>query len=187
MDRNEVSVALEIALEEIEVVVDSLNQDGSGAFQKGDYDSAKELIEVATRLTEFRAKVRTLQKEWENLFSSRIPRKSSSRKIISRLPRGLRTPEDAYRRPILEALMRLGGSAAVSQVLDKVGEEMKDSLNEYDRQPLPSNRNMPRWRNNAQWCRNTMVQEGFLKVGSPTGIWEISQRGKDVLARGDVS
>ena len=90
MDRNEVSVALEIALEEIEVVVDSLNQDGSGAFQKGDYDSTRELIEVATRLTEFRAKVRTLQKEWENLFSSRIPRKFSSRKTISRLPRGLR-------------------------------------------------------------------------------------------------
>ena len=187
MDRNEVSVALEIALEEIEVVVDSLNQDGSDAFHKGDYDSTRELIEVATRLAEFRAKVRTLQKEWENLFSSHIPRKFSSRKTTSRLPRGLRTPEDAYRQPILETLMGLGGSAAVNQILDEVRERMKASLNEYDRQPLPSNRNMPRWRNSAQWCRYTMVQDGLLKTGSPTGIWEISQQGKDALARGDVS
>ena len=187
MDRNEVSVALEIALEEIEVVVDSLNQDGSGAFQKGDYDSARELIEVATRLTEFRAKVRTLQKEWENLFSSRIPRKSSSRKTISRLPRGLRTPEDAYRRPILKALIGFGNSASIGKVLDKVGQEMKDSLNEYDHQSLPSNPDSTRWRNSAQWCRNTMVIEGLMKSDSPRGIWGISQQGKDALARGDVS
>ncbi|MDP2935721.1 MAG: hypothetical protein Q8O86_04435, partial [Dehalococcoidia bacterium] len=120
MDRNEVSAAFEIVLEEIKKVVDSLNQDGAGAFQKGDYDTARSLSEVATRLAEFRGKVRNLQKEWENLFSTRIPRKPSKRKRLPRLQRGLRTHEDVFRRPILETL---GGSAPVGHVLDGVGEK----------------------------------------------------------------
>jgi len=186
MDRNEVSAAFEIVLEEIETVVDGLNQDGAGAFQKGDYDTARGLIEIATRLSEFRGKVRNLQKEWENLFSARIPRKPSKRKRFPRLQRGLRTPEDAFRRPILQTLVELGGSATMGQVLDRVGEKMKTILNDYDRRPLPSDPNTIRWRNGAQWCRNTLVQEGLLKADSPRGIWEISQKGMEALKRGEV-
>ena len=185
MDRNEVSAAFEIVLEEVETVVDSLNLDGAGAFQKGDYDTARGLIEIATKLAEFRGKVRGLQKEWENLFSTRIPHKPRRRKRTSRLDRGLRTPEDAFRRPILETLIELGRSASVGKVLDRVEEKMKAILNTYDRQPLPSEPHTIRWRNNAQWCRNTMVQEGLLKADSPRGIWEISDKGREALKRGE--
>ena len=188
MDRNEVSVAFEIVLEEIETVVDGLNEDGAGAFQKGDYDAARDLIETATRLSEFRGKVRILQKEWENLFSAQIPRISDTRRTFAKLGRWIRTPENAFRRPILEALIEMGSSGAVSEVLDRVGEKMKDILNEYDHQPLPSPPHGVRWRNTAQWCRNMMVhQEGLMKTDSPTGIWEISSQGKDALARGEIS
>jgi len=183
MDRNEVSTAFEITLEELETVVDSLNQDGSEAFQKGDYDSARSLIEIATRLTDFRGKVRNLQKEWENLFSTRIPRKTSKQRHGSKLKRGLRTPEDAYQLPILRTLYELGGRGSVSEVLDQVGEKMKATLNEYDCQPLPSYPHTIRWRNNCQWCRYTMVQEGLLKANSPTGVWEISDKGVETVKR----
>lgn len=186
MDRNEVTTAFEIVLEEIETVVDSLNQDGAKAFQKGDYDSAKELIEIATRLTNFRDKVRGLQKEWDNIFSTRISSKPAKRRHSRHLPRGLRTPEDAFRRPILEALMEMDGSASVEQVLDLVGEKMKTVLNDYDRQPLVSYPNTVRWRNTAQWCRNSMVQEGLLKADSPRGVWEISDKGREALEHGQV-
>jgi exonuclease VII small subunit len=186
MDRNEVSAAFEIVLEEIETVVDSLNQDGAGAFQKGDYDTARGLIEIATRLAEFRGKVRNLQKEWENLFRARIPRRPSKRKRFPRLQRGLRTSEDAFRRPILETLVEAGGSAPANEALDKVEEKMKNILNNYDRQPLPSYPNTVRWRNTAQWCRNALVQEGLMKADSPRGIWEISDRGREALKRGEV-
>lgn len=186
MDRNEVSAAFEIVLEEIKKVVDSLNQDGAGAFQKGDYDTARSLSEVATRLAEFRGKVRNLQKEWENLFSTRIPRKPSKRKRLPRLQRVLRTPEDVFRRPILETLMELGGSARVRHVLDWVGEKMKTVLKDHDRQPTPSNPDTERWRNGAQWCRFTLVKEGLLKADSTRGIWEISQKGMEEVKRGEA-
>jgi len=186
MDRNEVSAAFEIVLEEIETVVDSLNQDGAGAFQKGDYDTARGLIEIATRLAEFRGKVRGLQKEWDNIFSTRIPRKPSKRRRFQRLERGLRTSEDTFRRPILETLVEMGGSAPVNEVLDKIETKMKNILNNYDCQPLPSYPNTVRWRNTAQWCRNALVQEGLLKADSPRGVWEISDRGREALRRGEV-
>ncbi|MBM4432922.1 MAG: hypothetical protein FJ025_02875 [Chloroflexi bacterium] len=184
MDRNEVSAAFEIVLEEVETVIESLNQDGAAAFQKRDYDNAKGLIEVATRLTDFRGKVRTLQKEWDNIFSVRVTRKHGKKKRFARINRGLRTPEDAFRIPILETLVTMGGSAPVNDVLDRIGEKMKQTLNEYDRQPLPSTPTMLRWRNNAQWCRNTLVTEGLMKADSPRGIWEISQAGKEALTKG---
>lgn len=186
MDRNEVSAAFEIVLEEIETVVDSLNQDGAGAFQKGDYDSARGLIEIATRLAEFRGKVRGLQKEWDNIFSTRIPRKPNKRRRFPRLQRGLRTPEDAFRRPILETLVEAGGSGPVNEALDTVEQKMKNTLNNYDRQPLPSYPNTVRWRNTAQWCRNSLVQEGLLNADSPRGVWQISDSGREALKRGEV-
>jgi restriction system protein len=187
MDRNEVSTAFEIVMEEVESVVDNLNEEGSESFRKGDYDKARGLIEYATRLTDFRGRVRNLQKEWENLFTSKIPaKKGRKKKITSRLNRGLRTSEDAFRRPILEVLSASGGSGKVSDVLDRVGDKVKDALNDNDCQQLPSYPHEIRWRNTAQWCRNTLVQEGLLKNNSPRGVWEISEKGRSAIKTNDV-
>lgn len=179
VDRNEVSTAFEIVLEEIESVAENLNAEGSSAFQKGDYEATKSLIEVATQLSEFRSRVRTLQKEWETVLSTRVPRSQLARrrrKTALRLPRGLRTTEDNFRQPIMEALHALGGKASMSKVLDTVEEKMKDILNDYDYQKLSSYPYTVRWRNTAQWCRNTLVQEGLLKADSERGIWELADR-----------
>jgi restriction system protein len=34
---------------------------------------------------------------------------------------------------------------------------------------VPSEPKQSRWRNTAQWCRNTLVNEGLLKKDSPWG------------------
>ncbi len=119
------------------------------------------------------------------LFSLSI-KPTKKRKVKNKLKRGLRTSEDAFRIPILEALVELGGSASMSQVLELVEKKMKDRLNEYDYQILPSN-NTIRWKNTAQWCRNTMVQEGLLKSDSPRGIWEITEKGVEYLKKEKAS
>ena len=182
MDKNEVNEAFEILLEEIEAVANALNEAGAEAFRAGDYDRARSIIEEATRLAEFREKVKALQKEWQGLYAQ-VPRQKrrSTRKARGRLPRGLRTPEDAFRRPILEALVELGGSAPIGEVLVRVEQKMKGVLNRYDYEPLPSDSRSLRWRNTAQWCRNTLVREGLMKSDSPYGIWEISDEGRKWL------
>lgn len=186
MDRNEVHIAFEILLEEIEQVANGINEAGSEAFQKGAYGEARRMIEIATRLAEFREKVKALQDEWGSVFAGRAPEGKKKRRRTKRLARGLRTGEDAFRRPILEALVELGGRADMSKVLELVERKMQGVLNEYDRQPLPADSKTLRWRNTAQWSRNTMVREGLLKGDSPRGIWEISEHGRKALQEGKV-
>ncbi|GBC77825.1 hypothetical protein HRbin08_01307 [bacterium HR08] len=186
MDRNEVHIAFEILLEEIEGVANRLNDEGADAFRSGNYEAAQRVIEAATRLAEFREKVKALQKEWDRVFAGMVrPSKRRGRRKKP-LPRGLRTPEDAFRRLILEVLVELGGRAPMSEVLDRVEKKMEGRLTPHDYKPLPSDPKTIRWRNTAQWCRNTLVREGLMKGDSPRGVWEISEEGRGALQTGAV-
>ncbi len=106
----------------------------------------------------------------ENRITEKPPRKSG------RLRKGLRTPNQTYRRPILEALHELGGRAYANDVLKVVEEKVKPLLNEFDLQKLHSGMDI-RWRNAAQWVRYALVKEGLLKSDSPRGMWELSDKG----------
>lgn len=176
-----VVAAFEILLEEIEAEIQFVNRVGARAFEAHDYDKAKEALDLATQITAFRDKVDGLRHELGVLFAHEADEEGSEahteRRNIGRLRRGLRTREEAYYRPILEALETLGGSALVSQVLDLVLQKMKGVLQDVDYEPLASDPDMPRWKNTAQWARNSMVKEGLLRSNSRRGFWEISDAG----------
>jgi hypothetical protein len=181
---NEVNEAFEILLEEIEVTIGALNEDVAEALRQRNYEEALQIVERTRRITGFRDRILALQKEWQEFFPSR-PREGIE-EIIEQtcgghLPRNLRTPEGAFRKPILEALVELGGSAPANRVLELVEKKMEGILNEYDYRPLRSGET--RWRNTAQWCRYVMVQEGLLRSDSPRGIWEISEQGRAELEK----
>ncbi len=100
----------------------------------------------------------------------------------NRIPQGLKTPNQTYRRPILEALDELGGRACVDDVLKVVEEKVKPLLNEVDLQKLSSGVDI-RWRNAAQWVRWALVKEGFIKSDSPRGVWELSDKGAEEIKK----
>lgn len=185
MQDGQVYAALDILLEEIESVANIVHKAIEEAVQERDYATVLLNIQKAEKIKDFREKVRTLKNEWATLFPREVEREEAERAKGVRLTRGLRTPEKSFRRPILEALMELGGRASISEVLERVKEKMKNILNEYDYEPLPSTPETPRWRNTAQWTRNTLVREGYMKSDSPFGIWEISAKGEQWL-RGEV-
>jgi restriction endonuclease Mrr len=178
MDKNEVNTAFEILLEEIEEVFNTISKEGEESFKARDFDKAKTLIEYGERLKYFREKVKTLQKEWQTIFSDKIPTRGQKKQVKERLKKGLRTPEEQFVIPILEAIIELGGKAEMRDVLELVHSKMKGILNSYDYEPLPSNPKQKRWENTAQWSRNTMVNEGLLAKDSPRGIWEITDKGR---------
>lgn len=181
-----VLAAFEILLEEIETEIDFTNRVGSRAFEARDYDRAREALELAAQLTAYRDKLAAFRREWDRLVpvadeKTEDTETTESRRNLGRLRRGLRTPEDAYYRPILRVLERRGGSGQVGDVLEEVREEMKGILRDMDFEPLASDPHNPRWRNAAQWARNSMVNEGLLKSGSPRGVWEITEKGREYL------
>ncbi len=185
-----VFAAFEILLEEIEVEIDFINKIGVGAFEGRDYDGVHDALERAGQITAFRDKIVSLRKEWETL--SGVQRGSAQqeemirakRRNMGRLQRGLRTPGEAYYQPILKALNELGGSARMSDVLERLEQSMKGVLTQVDYEALVSDTEMLRWRNTAQWARYTMVKEGLLKSNSPRGIWEITEAGRMALTKG---
>lgn len=182
-----VSSGFEMLLEEVEAEIDFFTRIGSRAFESRDFRKVGEARTQAEKVTAFRDKVAALRKEWDAISGSESEQDEETkaeRRNLGRLRKGLRTPEAAYYLPILKALDELGGSAKMQAVLDKVHKAMKPILKDVDHEPLASDPEMPRWRNSAQWARNTMRQEGLLKDDSPHGTWEITDAGRERLKQG---
>ena len=186
MNDRDVMPAFDILMEELDAIVTHLNQQGAQLMQAKEYAQAREVIVKAEAVLAFQAKVKALQEEWVRLSDSsskKTPRKKQpgQRVMTTMLKQGLRTPNEAFMLPILQALVQLGGSGRVIEVLDRVERMMKEQLNKYDYESLPSNPKELRWRNNAQWARLNLVQAGYLASDSPRGIWEISEAGRALV------
>ena len=179
---SDVSSAFEILLEEVEAEVDFVNGVGSKAFAARDYEKAREALERAGIVSGFRDRVAALRKEWDESAAVEEAHEDEQTKVdrrnLGRMRRGVRTPESRYYQPILRALADMGGSGRVPDVLARVHELMKADLRDVDHEPLASNADLPRWRNTAQWARNTMAREGLLKGDAPRGVWELSDAGR---------
>ena len=96
-----------------------------------------------------------------------------------RLRSSQRTPQSAFRPPILEALEEMGGTGAVSEVLDRVREKMKARLTDFDFTAIRTGEE--RWRVYARWERKNMVLEGLLT--GPHGFWQLTEKGRAYLRR----
>ncbi len=165
-----VSSAFEMLLEEVEAEIDFVNGVGAKGFGARDYDKAKEALRAREFFTAFRDRLATLRKEWGELAAAaerdEDEETRAERQHLGKLRKGLRTPESAYYRPILQVLEQIGGSGKVSDVLNKVGQMMKPILKEVDNDPLASGPDNTLWRNAAQWARNSMVRDALLKADS---------------------
>ena len=185
IDRD-VMPAFDMLMEEFDAIVTHLNQQGAQLMQAKDYAQAREVISKAEAVLAFQAKVKSLQDEWVHMAvppTLKTPKKKKpvKRTMTKLLKQGLRTPNEAFRLPILQALIKLGGSGRLGEVLDLVELMMKDQLNKYDYQTIPSDPNVIRWRNNAQWARLKLVQDGYLASDSPRGVWEITDSGRALV------
>lgn len=82
----------------------------------------------------------------------------------------------AFERPIVRALVELGGAARRRDVLAAVGEAMSGRLTATDRELLPSG--PPRWEANACKARERLIARGFLNRDSVRGRWEVTPDGE---------
>ncbi len=178
----EVAAAFGLLIEELNKAEEEARNQGAEALKSRDDARLERLAEYAKQIADFRKKVEGLAKEWKKLGRGRSAGKSSqSAHSRQRLPRMARTPEQEFRRPILEELVALGGSAPAGKVLDGVYKRMRNVLKPADKETLPSSPTTPRWRNTAQWARNSLVTEGLMSSTSPHGVWEITEQGRKWL------
>lgn len=173
--------AFEILLSELDAALKDVRERAAAASRQGDYERAQTQLTQAQQIEKFIADMRAKRRQWQALIGT--PRRQRKGKGKTKpLPRGQRTPEKAFRIPILRALVAMGGEGKIAAVLERVYQEMKPHLKPIDLKPLPSDAKTPRWRNTAQWARNSMVREGLLRNDSPRGVWAITERGRKYLA-----
>lgn len=182
MSHKMINRTFEMLLEQVEESIGNLNERGAGAFRFGDYEGARHLLGDAEGITYFRQKVKALQSEWQALFYNQNNVLASDPDPASPPPRGLRTPEEKFRLPILESLVALNGSGPYEQVLELVEQKLEDVINDYDCESLPGDPKMLRWKNTAIWCRNTLVREELLSPDTLPGTWQISEQGREWVA-----
>jgi Mrr N-terminal domain len=112
--------------------------------------------------------------------SSTRRRRRSRGKGAERARPGTILADDAYEIPILDVLDRRGGRAPTREVLDEVGEQLQGQLLPADHESLATGE--VRWRNRTQFVRLRLIERGDMVKGSPRGLWEISDQGRDRLA-----
>jgi Mrr N-terminal domain len=81
----------------------------------------------------------------------------------------------AYRPELLIALAERRGSAPAREIINAVGERLRDQLKPRDLEP--NNSGVIRWENRVAWQRLRLKEEGLIKSGSPEGLWELTEAG----------
>lgn len=191
---------IEEIINDFDVLVDFLNQEGAQKFSVSDHLAAKKLLEKVEKIKNIRDDVASAYSELLSISDSSIDvnYQKTSLKVRESLfdfpeqrqyvkekaKNGVKkTRQERFRIPILIALESLGGSAYCHNVLEIVEDLLKDEFTATDYGTLPSDHKTIRWRNTAMWARNSLRSEGFLKNKSPRGIWELDQAGWDYLEK----
>jgi hypothetical protein len=113
------------------------------------------------------------------------PRRSRRKKkhAAPRIPAGSLLPEDEFILPLLHALSVRGGTAPAREIIEAVGERLRDRLSTADKDSLPSGD--IRWKKRVQFVRLRLVEEGLLAKDSLRGLWALTAAGQARIA--DVS
>lgn len=103
---------------------------------------------------------------------------STSKKIvIKKTANGAKTPQYAFRDPIIKILKKLGGQGDRAYVLKQLETEMADQLTDFDKSDISSG--TVRWQKSAEWEVRVMREQQFLKPVSqtPRGVWALTEKG----------
>jgi len=100
----------------------------------------------------------------------------------TRAASGTLLPEQAYEKPLLQALVDAGGEAPYRNVVDAVGSTLGETLMPADFEKLKSGG--IRWHSRLQFVRLRLIERGELDRDAPRGIWRITDAGRQALTNG---
>lgn len=156
---------------EIKLAIKEANQAAAKRLARGDYGGAQSLMDMAKAISEFNAEVKALARRWNGIRSHGQEGKE----------RSSRTPEWELYRPILQALVSLGGDATRKDIEDKLEETVGSNFKAGD---LATNsRGMPRWKVMVGRSRKHMIEQGFVS-GENLLRWKITGKGEQAAKSG---
>lgn len=172
-----VQEALDTLLAQLRAALKAAQDEGAEAMRRSDFPAARKAAERGEVIQKHMAQLEALRRDLPGLVGG--PPQPASR-ATARAVKGSATPHSAYRIPILQALVEMGGRGTKSEVLNRVYRAMEHRLKDVDREMIPSGGDV-RWRKAASWERYGMTRDGLLAADSPSGIWEITDKGREYL------
>jgi hypothetical protein len=172
---NEIEVddeVLRLLKQEAEPFIDTPNSVLRRLLGLNEVSRRKERVSTETRPSEPRPRQR----------QHRAARSQARKARSTRAPKGVLLPETEYELPLLSTIVELGGKVPASEVLAALEPKIKPLLKPMDLDALDGS-GLVRWKNRAQFCRLKLVQKGDLVAGSPRGVWEISEQGRQRVSR----
>jgi len=102
---------------------------------------------------------------------------TSKKNVIKKAANGSKTPQYAFRDPIIKILKKMGGQGDRAYVLKQLETEMADQLTDFDKSDISSG--TVRWQKSAEWEVRVMREQQFLKPVSqtPRGVWALTEKG----------
>ena len=162
----EVERALKQTVREVKAALKEINQQAGRLVARGEYGAAETLVEVGRSITKFGAEVEGLLLRWRELGETAPGQVPSER-----------TPLWEYYRPILQALVELGGEAIVSQVEERVEPILAAVLRPGEMEIMSGDKLS--WKRTVRRARRHMVKEGFLEDHAKLR-WRITSEGRRV-------
>ncbi len=88
-----------------------------------------------------------------------------------------KTPQRAYREPILKILKQAGGKVPRSEALRNLEATLSNHFTPYDRQKIRTG--AVRWERTAEWEVRQMREEQLIQPvhKTPRGIWALTEKG----------
>lgn len=111
----------------------------------------------------------------DEALAARVVRASAGDQQVAR---GTKTPQTAYRGPILKILAKHGGQASRGNVLDELEKAMAKQLTPIDKGTIDSG--TIRWQKSAEWEVRVMREAKLLKPvkEAPRGYWALTKIGE---------
>ena len=132
---------------------------------RGKYDAAAALAEKGKQIQLFGSELDSLAQRWKKIGGRGT--EDGNRKDV--------TPLWEYYRPILKAVVELGGDATRKEIEPLVEESMRGRFNERDMDIMQ--RGQYRWQLKIRRSRKHLIEEGWLEDNSHTR-WIITESGR---------
>lgn len=165
---------LEVTLKELNRAISSLSKQGIMVPEALEYEQMRLSEKLSTKSENELAFTRLIN-GLEEILREVNPQSKSNRAVTRTRPsnKSPKTPESVLREYIIEALRYFGGSSPKRDVHSYIEEALKDRFLPGDFEWRDST-NEYAWKNNVDWARSHLVDQGVMKKGSPIGIWELN-------------
>ncbi len=189
MESDQVLESFDNLISDLEKFLPVLNQKGAQFIEGQNYEEAKEIILKAQKVLTLMDQVMKLREDWLGMgFSSNaLPteiqeeRKEITREFLNMLRSEPHINNQTIKKPILQALINLGGSAKRKDLLAEIESLIEGELTETDLKTIPSNEKLAVWKSIAIHTLQNLKNENLVSNNEGKGNWQITKEGKEFL------